>query len=90
MYYRYTIRVKDGRREAFRAHLLQGGIDCEVYYPILIQLQRSYIRQMGRQASFPMVEHTSPEELSLPVPPALTQQDLEEVVRAENGFFQEN
>jgi perosamine synthetase len=90
VYHQYTVRVEDGQRDALRAHLLRQGIGSEVYYPVPIHQQESYIRQMGRHASIPNVERASQEVLSLPVHPALTQQDLETIVQAVNEFFQES
>jgi perosamine synthetase len=89
VYHQYTIRVRDGRRDALRAHLLQQGIGSEVYYPVPIHLQESYTQQFGKQASFTKVEQASQEVLSLPVHPALTQAELEIIVQAVNDFFKE-
>jgi dTDP-4-amino-4,6-dideoxygalactose transaminase len=89
VYHQYTIRIKDGRRDALRAQLMQQGIGSEVYYPVPIHQQESYTHQFGKQASFPKVEQASQEVLSLPVHPALTQADLESIVQAVNDFFKE-
>jgi len=89
VYHQYTVRVKGGKRDALRSHLQQQGIGSEVYYPVPIHQQESYTQQFGKPAGFPKVEQASQEVLSLPVHPALTQAELDTIVHAVNGFFEE-
>jgi perosamine synthetase len=87
VYHQYTIRVSGGRRDALKQHLHNHGIGAGVYYPIPIHRQPLYARQAGfRELSLPHAEQAAEEVLSLPVHPALSLADLEQIVSAVNSF----
>ena len=89
VYHQYTIRVPSPEpdssqaRDALAARLEQAGIQTTVYYPIPIH-QQPYYRDLGYNDSLPVAERLSREVLSLPVHPALTQDDLKTIVAAVN------
>jgi len=78
VYHQYTIRVKGDRDEAVKK-LGEGGIGARVYYPLPVHWQPFY-RQQGFNDSLPVSERMSQEVLSLPVYPALTQEELDKIV----------
>jgi len=78
VYHQYTIRVKGDRDEAVKK-LAEGGIGARVYYPLPVHWQPFY-RQQGFNDSLPVSERMSQEVLSLPVYPALTQEELDKIV----------
>ncbi len=78
VYHQYTIRVKGNRDEALKK-LEQGGVGARVYYPLPVHQQPLY-RELGFRDSLPVSERTSKEVLSLPVYPALTQEELDKIV----------
>jgi perosamine synthetase len=78
VYHQYTIRVKGDRDEAMRK-LAEAGIGSRVYYPLPIHQQPLY-RQLGFKDSLPLAERMSKEVLSIPVHPALTQEELDKIV----------
>lgn len=86
VFHQYTIRVPDGRRELVREELAQRGIGTGVYYPVPVHKQRVYLEH-GYDETFPEAEQAAAEVLSLPVHPALSQEDLETIVEAVNGAF---
>ena len=86
IYHQYTIRVPNGKRDALRAHLKERDIGSGVYYPLCIHKQPYYIKDLGYDQTLPVAEQATREVLSLPVHPALSQEDLETVVAAVNGF----
>lgn len=79
VFHQYTIRAE--HRDATLEKLSARGIGVGVYYPIPIHQQPLYTR-MGYQESLPVAEAASLEVLSLPVHPALTQAELEEIAAA--------
>jgi dTDP-4-amino-4,6-dideoxygalactose transaminase len=87
VYHQYTIRVPDGRRDALRAYLQEHGVGCEVYYPVPVHQQSFYMDELGYRLSLPESEGAAGEVLSLPVHPALSQDDLEIIVQAVNTFM---
>lgn len=81
VFHQYTIRVPDGRRDRLSAGLTERGIGNRVYYPLPIHRQ-PYYRQLGYDVSLPAAERASEEVLSLPVHPALTDDELACIVEA--------
>ena len=78
VFHQYTVRVgphRDGSLE----RLNQAGIGARVYYPLPVH-QQPFYRQLGFDDSLPVAERMSQEVLSLPVHPALTQDELDKIV----------
>jgi dTDP-4-amino-4,6-dideoxygalactose transaminase len=77
VYHLYAVRLR--RRDAWRAHLLQQGIQTGMHYPIPVHLQPAY-RDLGYTAGdFPVAETAAGEVLSLPLFPEMTEAQQEEV-----------
>ncbi|MGA8574546.1 MAG: DegT/DnrJ/EryC1/StrS family aminotransferase [Candidatus Cybelea sp.] len=74
VFHQYTIRIKNGRRDAVRASLGAAGIATMVYYPLPIDRLPIY---MGRYGMFPQSLLASEEVLSLPIWPELPLQTQE-------------
>jgi perosamine synthetase len=83
VYHQYTIRVPDGR-DQLANHLREWGIGTGVYYPLPVHKQVAYQR-LGYRDCLPVVEKVCREVLSLPVHPALTQEDLTRIVEGVNS-----
>jgi dTDP-4-amino-4,6-dideoxygalactose transaminase len=79
----YTIRVLNGRREAFRAALRSRGIETGVLYPPN-HLQPAF-REFRRP--LPVTERIGREIVSLPLFSGLTDDDAGRVIEAAAGFF---
>jgi len=88
VFHQYTIRVPDGRRDDLIAYLKDHGIGCGVYYPVPIHKQTYYVNELGYDVSLPEAEKATEEVLSLPVHPALSQEDLEKIVDTVNIFME--
>ncbi len=77
VYHVYAVRTR--QRDAWRAHLLQKGIQTGVHYPVPVHLQPAY-RDLGYSTGdFPVAEAASGEVLSLPLFPEMTDAQQEEV-----------
>jgi len=81
VFHQYTIRLRGLDREWALEQLKGRGVGAGVYYPLPIHEQPLY-RQMGYSDSLPESERACREVLSLPVHPALSQEDLETIVEA--------
>jgi perosamine synthetase len=88
VFHQYTVRVPQGLRDALAANLQEQGIGSGVFYPVPIHQQTFYKEQLGYPLEFPQAERAASEVLSLPVHPGLSQQDLETIVAAVNGFME--
>ena len=87
VFHQYTIRVRDGRRDAVQAGLTERGIGSAVYYPTPIHLLRPYLpgaHPSNRDWELPETMRAADEVLSLPVWPGLTDEQLGRIVDAVN------
>ena len=88
VFHQYTLRVKNGRRDAMGEHLKECGVGSGIYYPVPIHQQTFYMQELGYDVHLPEAERAAGEVISLPVHPALSQADLETIVAAVNSFTQ--
>jgi len=86
VYHQYTIRVPaaGGGRDALANHLRERGIGTMIYYPVPVHKQVVYQR-LGYQDHLPLAESASREVLSLPVHPALTREELDQIIEGVNS-----
>src|SRR5436190_11927399 len=83
VFHQYTVRVLPPLdRDTVREKLAIAGVGTEVYYPVPVHKQQLYMGMGYGTQSFPEAEKASKQVLSLPVHPALSQQDLETIVEA--------
>jgi dTDP-4-amino-4,6-dideoxygalactose transaminase len=82
IYNQYTIRVKQGKRDAVVAGLKDRGIGCEIYYPVPLHLQECYADLGGKRGDCPHAEQACAEVLSVPIYAELTSVQRDEVVAA--------
>lgn len=87
VYHQYTLVIKDGRRDALKAHLAQQGIPSMVYYPLPLQEQEAF-RSITRAAgSLENARACAYSVLSLPIHTELTREMQDEVIKAVKSFF---
>src|SRR5262249_9659709 len=83
VFHQYTIRVLPPLdRDTVREKLAIAGVGTEVYYPVPVHKQQVYMSMGDGSQSFPAPEKAAKQVLSLPIHPALSQQDLETIVEA--------
>ena len=84
-YHQYTIRVKNGLRDALVKHLQEHKIGFGIFYPLTMPEQKCYA-SYGFRTDYPVADRLKKEVVSLPIHPALTEDELREVVSALNSF----
>lgn len=87
IYNQFTLRVKDGKRDALQAHLKAKGIGSAIYYPICLHEQPCFQDLGFRKGQFPNSERAAAEVLSIPVFPEMTEAMLEEVASGIESFY---
>ena len=71
-------------RNRLREYLAEQGVEAQVHYPVPPHLQKC--GGEWRHGPLPVTERIHATELSLPLGPELSDEDLEKVARAVNSF----
>lgn len=82
VFHLFPIRTK--RRDELQKYLSDNGVQTIIHYPIPPHKQACY--KEWNHLSFPITEQIHCEELSLPMSPVLTQNEIETVVKLINEF----
>lgn len=88
VYHLYTIRLPSGLRDRVRERLAQEGIETGIHYPIPVYRQPLY-RRLGYNEVLPVAEAAASEILSIPIHPALQEEELRAVVDAVNATLRD-
>ena len=80
----YPVLVKE--REAFVEHLKEHGIATNIHYPTPIMEQEAYQEFHGQMPQYPVTKRICAEEVSLPLYPGMTEEEIQCVVEAVNRF----
>ena len=84
----YTLRLEDkAQRDGLQAYLKEKGIPSMVYYPKPMHRQEAFGQLNYDDAEFPNTIELCDTVLSLPMHPYLTDEDIDEVVKAVKGYL---
>lgn len=88
VYHLFPILVKNGKRDALHDYLAENGVGTVIHYPIAPHKQECYANESWNtpQQNLPITESLADDELSLPMSPCLTQEQMEFVVKLINVF----
>jgi dTDP-4-amino-4,6-dideoxygalactose transaminase len=88
VYHLFPIIVKDDKRDALHDYLAERGIGTVIHYPIAPHKQECYARESWNvpQLSMPITEMLADAELSLPISPCMTPEQMAYVVECVNRF----
>ena len=88
VYHLFPILVKNGKRDALHDYLAENGVGTVIHYPIAPHKQECYANEAWNtpQQTLPITESLADEELSLPMSPCLTLEQVEFVVKLINVF----
>lgn len=87
VYHQYTLKVKDGRRDALKEHLASKGVPSMVYYPVPLHLQNAYKGWGYKAGDFPVSEKLCEQVISLPMHTELDEDQLNYITAAVKTFF---
>ena len=85
VYHLYVIRSKE--RDTLRQYLGEHGVTTLIHYPTPIHLQRVYQSLGLGKGSFPNAESIAQEIISLPMYPALTEDEILYVCQCIRNFY---
>jgi perosamine synthetase len=83
VYHQYTIRVSE--RDVFAERLKERGVGSAIYYPIPVHRQKPFIAMGYGDGSFPVTDRLTAQVLSIPVHPALSEEEVDAVIAAVNA-----
>ncbi len=88
VYHLFPIIVKDGKRDVLHDYLAEKEIGTVIHYPIAPHKQECYAKDAWNvpQLSLPITEMLADSELSLPISPCMTKEQVEWVVKCVNEF----
>lgn len=87
-YHLFPIIVGEGKRDALHDYLDQNGVGTVCHYPIAPHKQECYAEADWNtpQLSLPITEKLADDELSLPIGPTISLNEVEQVVNIINSF----
>ena len=88
VYHLFPIIVNEGKRDALHDYLAEQGIGTVIHYPIAPHKQECYAKEAWNvpQLSLPITEFLASAELSLPISPCMTQEQVKYVIDVINEF----
>ena len=76
-FHQFTLKVKDGKRDALKQYLMEKSIPSMIYYPVPAHLQPAYQYLNYKDGDFPVTERLCREVLSLPMHTELSEGQLQ-------------
>lgn len=87
IFHQYTLKVKNGHRDALKKYLDEQGIPNMIYYPIPLHQQKAFTPYVTENDYFPISEAICNEVLSLPMHTELDKEQIEQISTAVKEFF---
>jgi dTDP-4-amino-4,6-dideoxygalactose transaminase len=84
----FAIRVK--QRDELRAFLKENGINCQIHYPKAMPFMPAYDYLNLNKADFKKAKEHQEEELSLPIYPEMTDEQVYYVIKQVKAYFNES
>ena len=87
-YHLFPIVVSEGKRDALHDYLAENGVGTVCHYPIAPHKQECYSKETWNvpQLSLPITERLADEELSIPIGPTISMDEVKEVIKLINSF----
>ena len=88
VYHLFPVLVKNGLRDKLHDYLADNGVGTVIHYPIAPHKQECYAQEAWNmpQLSLPITEELADTELSLPISPCLSPEQVAYVVELINAF----
>lgn len=88
VYHLFPVLVKNGLRDKLHDFLVDNGVGTVIHYPIAPHKQECYAKEAWNmpKLSLPITEMIADCELSLPISPCMTQEQVNYVVELINAF----
>lgn len=80
VYHIYSAAIQN--RDEFIEYMKERGISCGIHYPVPVHLQDAYAFLGYKEGSFPVAEKSAAEQVSLPMFPELTEEQIDYTIDA--------
>ena len=87
VFHQYTIKVKNGERDALKKHLENFGIPAMIYYPIPLNEQEAYVNIGHVSGALSNTNYLCKSVLSLPMHTELTEAEQIHISQTIHSFF---
>jgi UDP-2-acetamido-2-deoxy-ribo-hexuluronate aminotransferase len=87
VFHQYTMKVKNGKRDALKKYLAEKGIPSMIYYPLPLYKQEAFQQFVSPDLKLEITEQLCEEVLSLPVHTEINFEDMEHVCNSVQTFF---
>ena len=87
VFHQYTIKVKNGERDALKKHLENVGIPAMIYYPIPLNEQEAYVNIGHVSGELTNSNYLCKSVLSLPMHTELTEAEQIHISQTIHSFF---
>ena len=81
VFHQYTLKIKNGKRDALAEYLKSQNIPHGIYYPIPLHLQKAYEDERYNDDDFKVTNRLSEEVISLPMHTELDKEQIEFITR---------
>ena len=87
-YHLFPIIVGEGKRDALHDYLAENGVGTVCHYPIAPHKQECYAKALWNmpELSLPITERLANEELSIPIGPTISMDEVQDIVRLINSY----
>ena len=86
VFHQYTLKIKNGKRDALAEHLSEKGIPFGIYYPIPLHSQKAYRDERYREEDFPVTNQLVKEVISLPMHTELDDEQIKFITETVTDF----
>lgn len=87
VYHQYTLKVKDGMRNALKEHLLKQGIPSMIYYPLPLNKQNAFKNIVPTSEQLNVSTELAQSVLSLPMHTELSEEEQKHIITSIQTFF---
>ncbi|QYA24260.1 DegT/DnrJ/EryC1/StrS family aminotransferase [Gramella sp. MT6] len=87
VYHQYTLKIKNGKRDALAKHLQEKGIPFGVYYPIPLHRQKAYVDDRYNEKDFTVTNKLVEEVISLPMHTELDDEQIDYITASILDFL---
>lgn len=90
VFHQYTLKIKNGKRDALVAYLKSQNIPHGIYYPIPLHLQKAYMDERYDNDDFKVTNQLSEEVISLPMHTEIDEEQIAFITKHILEFLDKN